>query len=87
MCSSDLPGPRVETNEFLISVGAQPEFASSLDRGLQIATTDMVQWLVTDYQLEPWAVHQLIGAVGKYDVVTVAGSMALKLPRRYLPVK
>jgi hypothetical protein len=26
----------------------------------------------------------LIGAVGKYDVVTVAGSMALKVPKKYL---
>jgi amidase len=82
-----ITGPRVETEEFLISVGAQPEFSSSLDRALQMATADMVQWLVTDYQLEPWAAHQLIGAVGKYDVVTVAGSMALKMPKKYLPVK
>ena len=77
--NAHVTGPRVETGEFLISVGAQPEFASSLDPGLEMATTDMVQWLVTDYQLEPWAAHQLIGAVGKYDVVTVAGSVALKL--------
>jgi amidase len=77
-------GPRVETAEYLISIGAQPEFASSLDRALQLATTDMVRWLVHDYQLEPWAAHQLIGAAGKYDVVTVAGSMALKVPRKYL---
>jgi acetamidase/formamidase len=77
-------GPRVETAEYLISIGAQPEFASSLDRALQLATTDMVRWLVQDYQLEPWAAHQLIGAAGKYDVVTVAGSMALKVPKKYL---
>jgi acetamidase/formamidase len=77
-------GPRVETADYLISIGAQPEFASSLDRALQLATSDMVRWLVHDYQLEPWAAHQLIGAVGKYDVVTVAGSMALKVPKKYL---
>jgi hypothetical protein len=29
----------------------------------------------------------LIGAVGKYDVVTVAGSMALKVPKKYLGPK
>ena len=80
-------GPRVETSDYLISVGSQPEFASSLDRALQLATSDMVHWLVDDYQLEPWAAHQLIGAVGKYDVVTVAGSMALKVPRKYLPAR
>jgi hypothetical protein len=26
----------------------------------------------------------LIGAAGKYEVVTVAGSMALKVPKKYL---
>ena len=78
-------GPRVETADHIITIGSQPEFASSLDRALQMATTDMVRWLVADYHLEPWAAHQLIGAAGKYEVVTVAGSMALKIPKKYLP--
>jgi len=85
--NAQVNGPRVETDGYLISIGAQPEFASSLDRALQMATTDMVRWLVNDYKLEPWAAHQLIGAVGKYEVVTVAGSMALKVPKKYLPAK
>jgi len=85
--AAHLTGPRVENAEYLISLGAQAEFASSLDRGLQMATTDMVKWLIDDYHLEPWAAHQLIGAVGKYDVVTVAGTMALKIPRKYIEVK
>jgi amidase len=80
-------GPRVERDDTLISLGSQPEFASSLDRALQMATTDMVRWLVNDYQLEPWAAHQLIGAVGKYEVVTVAGTMALKVPKKYLSAR
>jgi acetamidase/formamidase len=79
-----LTGPRLETAEHLISLGAQPEFSSSLDRGLQMATTDMIRWLTGDYQLEPWAAHQLIGAVGRYDVVTVAGTMAVRIPKKYL---
>ena len=82
---ANLRGPRVETAEYLISVGSQPEFASSLDRGLQMATTDMVRWLVDEYKLEPWAAHLLVGCQGSYQVVTVAGSMALKVPKRYLP--
>jgi len=45
----------------------------------------MVNWLVADYGFEDWAAHQLIGVIGIYDVVTVAGSMALKIPRTYLP--
>ena len=79
--NAHVTGPRVETADYVISLGSQPEFSSSLDRGLQMATTDMIRWLTGDYQLEPWAAHQLIGAVGKYDVVTVAGTMALRIPK------
>ena len=81
---SKLTGPRVETAEHIISVGAQPEFASSLDRALQMATTDMAHWLIEEYKLEPWAAHLLIAFQGKYDVVTVAGTMALKIPKSAL---
>jgi amidase len=78
-------GPRVETAEELISIGSQPEFSSSLDRALQLATSDMVRWLTRDYELEPWAAHQIIGLHGRLQVVTVSGSIALRLPRRWLP--
>jgi acetamidase/formamidase len=78
-------GPRVETADAIISIGSQPEFASALDNGLKMATSDMVKWLIADYGLEPWAAHLLIGYQGKYDVVTVAGSMALRLPKSVLP--
>ncbi|HSV15316.1 MAG TPA: acetamidase/formamidase family protein, partial [Tepidisphaeraceae bacterium] len=77
--------PRVETPESIIAVGSQPEFVSSLDRSLRVATSDMVDWLVRDYKMEPWAAHMLIGYQGQYDVVTVAGSMALRIPRSALP--
>ena len=80
----NLTGPRLENADYLISVGAQPEFVSSLNRALQMATTDMVGWLTRDYHLEPWAAHVLIAMQGKYDVVTVAGSMGLKVPKKYL---
>ena len=80
-----LTGPRVETREHIISIGSQPEFASSLNRGLQMATSDMVSWLTTEYKMEPWAAHLLIGYQGRYDVVTVAGSVALRIPRAQLP--
>jgi amidase len=80
-----LTGPRAETGEHIISIGSQPEFVSSLNRGLQLATSDMVSWLTTEYKLEPWAAHLLIGYQGRYDVVTVAGTMALKIPKKLLP--
>ncbi len=82
---ANLSGPRLENADYIVSIGSQPEFVSPLDRTLQIATTDMVNWLVKDYGLEPWAAHLLIGYQGTYDVITVAGSMALKIPRRVLP--
>jgi amidase len=82
-----LSGPRVETEDDLISVGSQPEFASALDNALRMATTDMVRWLERDYGLEPWAAHLLVGYQGKYDVITVAGSMGLRIPKRVLPGK
>ena len=82
---AELTGPRVETDTEIISVGSQPEFASALDNALKMATTDMVAWLTKDYGLEPWAAHLVIGYQGKYDVITVAGSMALRLPKERLP--
>jgi amidase len=75
---------RVETDTDIISVGSQAEFSSSLNRGLQMATSEMVDWLASDYGWEPWAAHQLVGMIGVYDVVTVAGSLALRIPKSNL---
>ncbi|MBI3209047.1 MAG: acetamidase/formamidase family protein [Candidatus Solibacter usitatus] len=77
--------PRLENKDYIIAIGSQPEFATSLDRSLRVATSEMVNWLVRDYKMEPWAAHMLIGYQGSYDVVTVAGSMALRIPRASLP--
>ena len=77
-------GPRVESAEMIAAIGSQPEFASSLNRGLQMATTDMVRWLCDVYGMQEWEAHLLIGMQGRYDVVTVAGSMALRIPREFL---
>lgn len=82
---ANLSGPRVETADELISIGSQPEFASALDNALKAATTDMAQWLQARYKLEPWAAHLFIGYQGKYDVITVAGSMGLRVPKARLP--
>jgi amidase len=82
-----LDNPRLENADYIISIGAQPEFVSSLDRGLMMATTDMVKWLAGEYKLEPWAAHQLVAMVGQYDVITVSGSVALRIPKKYLPAK
>jgi len=80
-----LTNPRVENADYIIAVGSQREFVSTLDYALKVATTDMVRWLTDEYKLEPWAAHTIIGAVGEYEVVTVAGSLALKVAKRHLP--
>jgi amidase len=80
-----LTGPRLETPDYLISVGAQPEFVSDLNRGLQVATTDMVRWLTADYKMDSWVAQVLLAFQSKYDVITVAGSVGLKIPKRCLP--
>jgi acetamidase/formamidase len=77
--------PRLETADSIIAVGSQPEFVTSLDRSLRVATSEMIDWLTRDYKMEPWAAHLLIGYQGQYDVVTVAGSMALRIPKSALP--
>ena len=80
-----IDNPRLETADSIVSIGSQPEFVSSLDRTLRVATTDMVDWLVRDYKMEPWAAHLLIGYRGQYDVITVGGSMGLRLSKADLP--
>jgi amidase len=77
--------PRVETADSIIAVGSQPEFVGTLDRSLRVATSEMIEWLTREYKMEPLAAHMLIGYQGQYDVVTVAGSMALRLPKASLP--
>jgi acetamidase/formamidase len=77
--------PRVTTRDYIMSVGSQAEFISPLDRGVQLATSDMVRWLTEEYGLEPFAAHMLIGVKGEYEIVTVMGSAALKIAKRWLP--
>jgi len=77
--------PRLETSDFISSIGSQPEFSSDLNRGLQIATSEMITWLIEDYKMKPSAAHLLIGMVAKYEVITVAGSVGLKIMKKYLP--
>lgn len=84
---ASLQNPRVENADFIISVGSQPEFVSSLDRAIRIATSDMVDWLIKDYGMEPWAAHLLVGYQGRYDVITIGGSVALRIPKSALPTK
>ncbi len=82
---AELTTLRVENEEYLISIGNKS--GDTLNEALKIATTDMVRWLVEEYELEPWAAHQLIGFQGEYDVAAIAGTIGCKIPRAALARK
>lgn len=78
----DLTTLRVENEDYLISIGNKS--GDTLNEALKIATTDMVRWLEEEYELEPWAAHQLIGFQGEYDVAAIAGTIGCKIPKTAL---
>jgi acetamidase/formamidase len=79
-----LSTPRLVNDEYLISIGAQPEFTSSMDQGLRIANADMFQWLTTEYGLTQPEAGLLMGTVVQHKIVTYFGSVATLIPRKCL---
>ena len=73
-----------ENAEFIFTVGN----ARPLDQALQIATTEMHEWLMRDYALDARAASLLMGMCVRYDVGNVfdpAYTMVCKIPKRFLP--
>ena len=66
----NLVWPRGESATDIFSVGN----ARPLDQALQHATTDMFNWLTSDYGLSPTAASHLMGQVVRYDVGNVLRS-------------
>ncbi len=62
-----LAWPRGENAEEIFSVGN----ARPLDQALQHATTDMFNWLCSDYGLSKTAASHLMGQVVRYEVGNV----------------
>lgn len=77
--------PRLENRDYIYAIASQAEFVSSLDRSLRQASSEMLRWLQEDYHLDPVSAHMLIGYQGQYEVITVGGSMALKLAKAVIP--
>ncbi len=77
--------PRLVNDEYLISIGSQPEFHSSMDFGLRAANSDMIQWLTSEYGLTQPEAHLLIGTVVRHKIVTYFGTVTTMFPRKYLP--
>ena len=80
-----LTEPRVENDEYIISIGARTATNRSLNDALAIANSDMLRWLIEEYRIEPLAAHLLMGHEARYDVAALSGVMAIKIPKRALP--
>ncbi|MBL8232712.1 MAG: acetamidase/formamidase family protein [Bryobacterales bacterium] len=80
-----LTDPRVENEEYIISVAARTATNKSLNDALALANSDMLRWLVEEYGVEPVAAHLLIGHQAKYDVAALSGVMAVRISKRALP--
>ena len=60
-------GPRAENAEYLMSSG----IGNSLGDALQLATTQLVTWLQTDYDLTPNEAAVVLGTAMQYDIAEV----------------
>jgi amidase len=76
--------PRLINDEYLVSIGSQPEFRSSMDFGLRMANSDMIRWLTTEYGLTDPEAHLLMGTVVQHKIATYFGTIATLIPRKYL---
>ncbi len=57
-------GPRLENAEYLMAMGV----AGSVADSIQVATTQLAEWLKREYKLSDSEVAVLLGAVLKYDI-------------------
>lgn len=74
-----LTTPRVETPEFRISIGAMEQ--PTLNQTMEIATADMLRWLVAELGYTPRDAHLLLGVRARYDIITLGGSVGVRIPK------
>jgi acetamidase/formamidase len=76
--------PRGENADYIFTVGN----ARPLDQCVQHATTEMIQWLQSDFGLDALGAHILLGQAVEYDLGNIfdpAYTMVCKVPKRVLP--
>lgn len=82
----EISWPRGEDDAFIFTAGN----GRPLDMGVQIATTEMMRWLASDYGLDGEAASILLGQCVEYDVGNIydpAFTMICKLAKRLLPAR
>jgi amidase len=78
-----IPGPRVESANFIIAMG----LSGSLDDALRQATANMASWIEDEYKLTPSEVAQVLGTAAEYKVSEVADrnvGLVLKISKEKL---
>jgi acetamidase/formamidase len=62
------PSPRVENADRIMALG----YEGSVDDSLKAATSNMANWLTTDYKLNPSEVAQILGTASQIRITEVA---------------
>lgn len=73
-------GPRLENADYLMAMGISGSVADSI----QIATSQLADWLKRDYHLSDSEVAVLLGAVAKYDITELVDpqfNVVAKVPK------
>jgi amidase len=76
-------GARLENADYLMAMGV----AGSVADSIQVATTELVQWLKREYKLNDHEVAVLLGAVLKYDITEMVDpqfNVVAKVPKSAL---
>jgi acetamidase/formamidase len=79
-----IENPRGENADYIFAVGN----ARPLDQCVQIATTEMLKWLQSEYGLDLRSASILLGQAVEYDLGNIydpAYTMVCKVAKRYLP--
>jgi len=76
-------GPRLENADYLMAMG----IAGSVADSIQVATTQLAEWLKKDYKLSDSEVALVLGAVAKYDITELVDpqfNVVAKVPKSAL---
>jgi amidase len=76
-------GPRLENADYVMAMGV----AGSVADSIQVATTQLVEWLKRDYKLNDSEVAVLLGAVLRYDITEMVDpqfNVVAKVPKNAL---
>ena len=76
-------GPRLENADYIMAMGV----AGSVADSIQVATTQLVEWLKRDYKLSDSEVAILLGAALKYDITEMVDpkfNVVAKVPKTVL---